>query len=525
MASCITPQWVSYAPQVRLTVNQSSSTDTSVTLSWTLEYISAYAASSSGARAYTVTIDGATAKSGSYDINGVTGTRTIASGTKTVSKSTAARSVSFGVSFAFNLTWSGVRGNTKEASGSISIGAKTSYTVSYNANGGSGAPGSQTKWYGTTLTLSSTRPSRTGYSFQGWATSSGGGVSYSPGGSYTSNANVTLYAVWKANTYTVTFNANGGSGGPGSQTKTYGVNLTISSTVPTRTNYSFVGWGTSSGATSVAYSPGSTYSSNANITLYAIWSLSYKKPRISNVSVARCTSDKTLSETGTYARLKFGWSCDRSVSSIAVRWESSTGGSGSQTISASGTSGSVDQAIGSGKFSTESAYTIYVTVTDSGGYFVRNLLLNGLKLPFDVRSDANGVAFGKPAELAGVADFGFNAMFRGDVFGNAFGLANISSQYKIPNNSNMNDYLTPGTYYIETNASSETMTNLPTNAAGKLIVCDGIGTTSYSTQYAYRNQIFIPYLITRGIYVRAAMSDANSAWTYNPWYRINLTQV
>ena len=43
------------------------------------------------------------------------------------------------------------------------------YTISYNANGGSGAPGSQTKYYGTTLTLSSTRPERDGYRFVGWA--------------------------------------------------------------------------------------------------------------------------------------------------------------------------------------------------------------------------------------------------------------------------------------------------------------------------------------------------------------------
>lgn len=525
MASCITAQWVAYSPQVKLTVTQSSSTDTSVTLSWTLQYISAYAASSSGARAYTVTIDGATAKTGSYDINGVTGTKTIATGSKTVSKGTSARNVSFGVSFAFNLTWSGVRGNTKEASGSISIAAKTSYTVKYNANGGSGAPGNQTKWHGTALTLSSTKPTRTGYSFQGWATSSGGGVAYAAGASYTANASVTLYAVWKANTYTVTFNANGGSGAPGAQTKTYGVNLTLSSTKPTRTNYNFVGWGTSAGATSVAYNPGGTYSSNANITLYAIWSLAYIKPRISSLSVARCTSDKTLSETGTYARLKFAWACDRTVSSITVRWESASGGSGSQTITASGTSGSVDQAIGSGKLSTESAYTIYVTVTDSGGYFVRNLLLNGLKLPIDVRSDGNGVSFGKPSELANTADFGFDALFRGNVYGTVVGLANIPSFNHIPDNSNINDYLTPGCYAIPTNASAVTMTNLPTDAAGKLFVSEGTGTTADTTAYAYRNQIFIPYLITRGIYVRAAHSDANSAWTFNSWYKIGLTEV
>ena len=49
-----------------------------------------------------------------------------------------------------------------------------SYTVSYNANGGSGAPASQTKTYGTTLTLSSPKPTRSGYTFSGWMTANGG---------------------------------------------------------------------------------------------------------------------------------------------------------------------------------------------------------------------------------------------------------------------------------------------------------------------------------------------------------------
>lgn len=145
------------------------------------------------------------------------------------------------------------------------------YTVSYNANGGSGAPSSQTKTYGITLTLSSTKPTKTGYSFLGWSTSSTATTAtYSAGGSYTANAGATLYAVWKANTYTVSYDANSGSGAPSSQTKTYGVALTLSSTKPTRTGYTFQGWATSSDG-AVAYQPGGSYTANAAVTLYAKW--------------------------------------------------------------------------------------------------------------------------------------------------------------------------------------------------------------------------------------------------------------
>lgn len=86
---------------------------------------------------------------------------------------------------------------------SITIPALPSYTVSYNANGGSGAPSYQTKWYDEDLTLSSVTPSRTGYTFQGWATSANGSVEYQSGGTYKVNSNRTLYAVWQVNAPTV----------------------------------------------------------------------------------------------------------------------------------------------------------------------------------------------------------------------------------------------------------------------------------------------------------------------------------
>lgn len=85
-------------------------------------------------------------------------------------------------------------------SGSETVPRPT-YSVNYNANGGSGAPAGQTKTYGQTLTLSSVKPTRAGYDFLGWATSSTATTAtYQPGGSYTTNAGITLYAVWQVAT-------------------------------------------------------------------------------------------------------------------------------------------------------------------------------------------------------------------------------------------------------------------------------------------------------------------------------------
>ncbi len=146
------------------------------------------------------------------------------------------------------------------------------YTVSYDANGGSGAPASQTKTKDVALTLSSTKPTRTGYKFLGWAASkTATSAQYQPGGSYTANAAVTLYAVWKENDYTVSYDANGGTGAPAAQTKKHGTALTLSSTKPTRTGYMFLGWAASKTATSAQYQPGGSYTAHAAVTLYAVW--------------------------------------------------------------------------------------------------------------------------------------------------------------------------------------------------------------------------------------------------------------
>ena len=153
-----------------------------------------------------------------------------------------------------------------------------SYTLAYNANGGSGAPSSQTgsntgtsPYY--TFTVSSTVPTKAGHTFLGWSISdSATSATYTGGSSITvtSSGTTTLYAVWKVDTYTVSYNANGGSGAPSAQTKTYNVSLTLSATVPTRSGYIFQGWATSSTG-AVAYQPSGSYTANAAVTLYAIW--------------------------------------------------------------------------------------------------------------------------------------------------------------------------------------------------------------------------------------------------------------
>lgn len=80
------------------------------------------------------------------------------------------------------------------------------YTVSYDANGGTGAPGNQIKTYGTNLTLSSQKPTQTGYLFDYWNGSDG--KIYAPGAAFGTNADTKMTAHWTAITYYVSYNSN-----------------------------------------------------------------------------------------------------------------------------------------------------------------------------------------------------------------------------------------------------------------------------------------------------------------------------
>lgn len=196
------------------------------------------------------------------------------------------------------------------------------YTVSYNANGGSGAPSSQTKTTGQSITLSSTKPTRSGYTFKCWNTKADGtGTNYYSGGSYSADANLTLYAQWTENTTTqfkVTYNANGGTSILQYEYAEEGSTITLTTpfkyfklnydanggtNAPSTSSLSVdcLGWASSSTATSAAYKCGASYMPTSNVTLYAVWKNSVR----TNLS-----SQKPVREGYTF----LGWALDPNAS-------------------------------------------------------------------------------------------------------------------------------------------------------------------------------------------------------------------
>lgn len=150
------------------------------------------------------------------------------------------------------------------------------YSITYNANNGSGAPGVQYFYAdNTTVTLSTTTPTRAHYTFLGWSTDSNAdSASYSSGNSYSFSGDTTLYAVWKINTVTLTYDANGGSGAPFAQTTDIGTNWTIDTTANViKDGFNFKGWATTDSAMTPTYKKGvsATLTASVDTTLYAVW--------------------------------------------------------------------------------------------------------------------------------------------------------------------------------------------------------------------------------------------------------------
>lgn len=204
--------------------------------------------------------------------------------------------------------------------------------------------------------------------------------------------------------HTVSYNANGGTGAPGSQKKIYGSNLTLSSARPTRDGYVFMGWATSS-AGEVSYMPGSTYGTDVDITLYAVWKIAYIQPTIANLKALRCDSKGNAMGDGTYIKVSGTWKVDRTLNSsniatsIKIEYKKTSNGS---LVKVSETkpnaaSGEISSVIGNGQISASYVYFVIVTITDLNGNKQEEVIVPAQFRALDVANKGRSIAFGGTA--------------------------------------------------------------------------------------------------------------------------------
>jgi uncharacterized repeat protein (TIGR02543 family) len=165
--------------------------------------------------------------------------------------------------------------------------SSSAHTVTYSGNGNTGGTvptDSNNYLQGATVTVLGNTGTlvRTAYTFAGWNTqANGSGTSYAGGATFPmGTANVTLYALWTQNpTYTVTYNANGATGGSAptdSNNYLQGATVTVLGNTGSlvKTVYTFAGWNTQANGSGTTYSGGAIFPmSSSNVTLYALWTI------------------------------------------------------------------------------------------------------------------------------------------------------------------------------------------------------------------------------------------------------------
>ena len=335
---------------------------------------------------------------------------------------------------------------------------RATYIVTFNANGGSVSPTTKTVTVGSTYGDLPT-PTREGYTFVGWFTGSAARDNSKPYkdypwlyyadaygdlfNAYGYNENslqnhyknwgknegrrtsqyissdtvnlqgdITLYAGWSIDTYIISYNANNGSGAPSSQTKTYGVDLTLSSKAPTRSGYTFLGWGTSANATSASYQPGGKYTANSGTTLYAVWKLA--TVNVTSVTL-NITTDQWIANNGSTLSLT-ATVAPSNATNKTVTWTSSNPsvatvsngsvtakGAGLTTITATagGKSASVNVYVYNAKNNNYAHYVYTTTNNDSSKYYKANIKNGDLVVLQTVATSWHKIVYSTNSDIVG----------------------------------------------------------------------------------------------------------------------------
>ena len=326
--------------RARMDYSTSASTDTSSTIQVTVKCQMGSGHDSGGNFRGTANINGSTSSWTGSGYYSASGTYTMGTKTLAITKTHSAQSITVKATVTSTYAWSG---HSSTASATVSVPALTSYAITYDANTGSGAPGSQTKWYGEALTLSTATPTLAGYEFVGWSTT---------------------------------------QSTPGSGTATY--------------------------------TAGGSYTANAAATLYAVWKRAYIAPKISSLSVYRASNTSgTAADEGKYCYVKCTWSVDTTLTSgnkgqtlsIEYKTAAATSWTSAKSVALSAASGTTQTAaLDTASFDTSTTYNIRVTVSDTSGQTGNTASATATLSPafftFDFRAGGHGLGIGHAADTA-----------------------------------------------------------------------------------------------------------------------------
>lgn len=211
--------------------------------------------------------------------------------------------------------------------------------------------------------------------------------------------------------HTVSYNANGGSGAPGSATKWYGEDFYISNQKPTRANHVFQYWATAANGSGTRYNPGQRYLPDANVILYAVWKLATKPPTIQSFTAQRVDEAGVPDSNGTMVRFTAQWRVDttgdsaNACTSLRFGYKNANGAwTDYDPVVNDGTSGTTT--IDAGPFSTGASHQLRVTLSDKYTTVSSVTTVGPARFVIDVSPDGRGIGIGVEAPDDGVSIYG-----------------------------------------------------------------------------------------------------------------------
>lgn len=262
----------------------------------------------------------------------------------------------------------------------------------------------------------------------------------------------------------------------------------------------------------------------------------YSKPNLvpksgnNSVICARCDSSGNVTGSGTYLRIAAGrsyskvmlGSTQKNFCLLRYRYKTSSATNFSNYITLLAKDSStdyVDVTIGNIVASVTTSYVVELSVIDDIGDDVTiTFVVPTEDVTFDLREEGNGAAFGKYAEIENALDIAsdWDMYYKGDKVERKF--YSLRGNTKIPSGSNVNTYLTPDIYAIETDVDAESIANLPISRAGLLKVYASTGQDNVSEgNWRYLIQEYRCVLGIVPTYLRMIYSDETGDWHFDEW--------
>lgn len=257
--------------------------------------------------------------------------------------------------------------------------------------------------------------------------------------------------------------------------------------------------------------------------------LPYSNPRIipssgeDEIIATRCDSSGNLSDSGTYLKIKAKRSYSKVVASgsqknfCSIRYRYKVeGGSYSSWTTILATTATSDEvttgALLGGVLNTTKSYIVQVGVVDTiGESDVTTIIIPTDRVYMHKAGSINALGIGKYAEEANSVDVANDW----NVYGRVLGLG--KAKIAIQADEDLNNYKDFGVYAVTSNAIAKTITNIPIQSAGRLIVSSGNGSGKQSGTYTYILQEYITFNGYYHCYREAYTSDDGSVWYFNNW--------